>query len=374
MDALSRIPNDVFVSLILTKVKPLDLIIFSQVNRRYWKLLEISNWCKTYEKITGKKFHWLSYMVCKYRKKPWSIWISVNPSLTKEMMLSHPELINYVILVNNPIITINTVKSLYVNKHINNCDWSDLSFNQNISFNDIWNNKNLIKWDFNALSEKVESFDFVLNHLDFDWDWIRLSRNPIVNRKIVRDNPNLPWQYQALSYNPNITIDDVLDDLNQDWNWFAISQKPSVTLEIINSHPNLPWILSGLSINPNITVEFVKSHPIINNRMNWDYFWISRNTNITWKIVCENPDFQWNYFGLSYNPSITIQDVLTKPNKKWNWYEVSKKPSVTLDFVKSHHKIPWDWQGLSENPSISWLEVCTNLDLNWNWETLSKKE
>ena len=31
-------------------------------------------------------------------------------------------------------------------------------------------------------------------------------------------------------------------------------------------------------------------------------FWISRNPNITWDIIKDNPDKDWKWGGISYNP------------------------------------------------------------------------
>jgi len=36
-----------------------------------------------------------------------------------------------------------------------------------------------------------------------------------------------------------------------------------------------------------------------------DFCWISRNQNITWQVVKNNPDKSWNFNKLSRNPNIT---------------------------------------------------------------------
>src|SRR5690348_154197 len=35
----------------------------------------------------------------------------------------------------------------------------------------------------------------------------------------------------------------------------------------------------------------------------WDWYWISRNPNITWEIVNSHPDWPWSWNGLSRNPN-----------------------------------------------------------------------
>jgi len=38
----------------------------------------------------------------------------------------------------------------------------------------------------------------------------------------------------------------------------------------------------------------------------WDYIWLSKNPNITFQDVLENPELPWNYDTLSKNPNITM--------------------------------------------------------------------
>ena len=44
-------------------------------------------------------------------------------------------------------------------------------------------------------------FDFVKNNPDKPWNWYALSGNPNITWDIVRDNPDKPWEWDALSRN-----------------------------------------------------------------------------------------------------------------------------------------------------------------------------
>jgi len=51
---------------------------------------------------------------------------------------------------------------------------------------------------------------------------------------------------------------------------------------------------------------------------------------------------------LSQNPNITMQNVLDNPEMPWNWYWLSKNPNITYKFIVEHiNKI--DFELLSEN-------------------------
>ena len=77
----------------------------------------------------------------------------------------------------------------------------------------------------------LESFNKISNHIESYFDWSSLSS--FITFDIVKDNLDKPWDYDALSRNPNIT-----------WN-------------IVTENPDIPWGYRDLSRNPNITWDIV---------------------------------------------------------------------------------------------------------------------
>ena len=71
-------------------------------------------------------------------------------------------------------------------------------------------------------------FDFVKNNPDKPWNWYALSGNPNITWDIVRDNPDKPWNWYALSGNPNITWDIVRDNPDKPWKWYGLSKNKMV--------------------------------------------------------------------------------------------------------------------------------------------------
>jgi len=63
---------------------------------------------------------------------------------------------------------------------------------------------------------------------------------------------------------------------------------------------------------------------------------ISKNPNVTWDTVCENPDWPWNYKGLSANPNITWDIVQENPDLPWNYKYLSTNPNITWDIVQEN--------------------------------------
>ena len=58
--------------------------------------------------------------------------------------------------------------------------------------------------------------------------------------------------------------------------------------------------------------KFICDHE---DNINW--FDISKNPNITWEIIQDNPDKDWGWYGISQNPNITGDTVQNNPDKDW---------------------------------------------------------
>ena len=95
----------------------------------------------------------------------------------------------------------------------------------------------------------------------------------MLNRDIIQNNPEKPWNWNGISYNPNITFNIIRENPEKPWNWYNLSQNPNITWDIIQNNLEKPW--------------------------NWDG--ISRNPNITFNIIRENPEREWNWIEISYN-------------------------------------------------------------------------
>jgi hypothetical protein len=94
--------------------------------------------------------------------------------------------------------------------------------------------------------------------------------------------------------------------------------------------------------------QFIKDNP---DKL-WNYYYLSKNPNITCKIVQENPDKDWDYCNLSYNPNITWKIVQANPDKSWDYYYLSKNPNNAnlWEIVQANPNKPWDYTFLSMNP------------------------
>ena len=67
--------------------------------------------------------------------------------------------------------------------------------------------------------------------------------------EIINENHELPWKWNWISCNPDITMDFINDHPEKDWNWPCISSNPSITMKDINDNPDKEWNWRSISRN-----------------------------------------------------------------------------------------------------------------------------
>jgi hypothetical protein len=48
------------------------------------------------------------------------------------------------------------------------------------------------------------------------------------------------------------------------------------------------------------------------------------------------PDVNWVWYYISSNPNITMEDIEKYPNKPWNWNSIYYNPNITMEFIKNN--------------------------------------
>lgn len=205
---------------------------------------------------------------------------SSNPNLTTEIVLCHPELWDWMKIATNSAVA--PTKELITHPQYKLRLWGNLlSLHPLVSF------PLMLEY---AKSDKLDEFETYFQSAQC---WSNLSRNRAVTIETILAYPNLPWDWEAVLKNPNLTATHIRQGL------FIGKEIDAANFSAIcSSHSNIPveFILSEkekycnwtiLSINPNLTAQLVldnlANNSVANNTDNntignlWNFDYLSYN-------------------------------------------------------------------------------------------------
>jgi hypothetical protein len=264
----------------------------------------------------------------KYIDKEEIKYTAINPNITRDFMEKHPEVFSVkggldfnIALTLDDYLFIGG-KTEYTGK------------NKNI---DIFY-KILTREKYNL--EKPNIFwEIIIDNVTEKWDWDILSSHPLLDWDSVKNIKKLKWS--RLSKNRNITWEIVRDNPDKPWDWEALSQNPNITWEIVRDNGDKPWDWLLLSANPNIT---------------WDILQEDLYKNLEYRNIDSDSDS-------GYDSDFGFGDHKKVPEKldniyrgKWEFYGLTINPNITIDIIESNPDLPWRLGclgSLSQNPNLN---------------------
>ncbi len=185
--------------------------------------------------------------------------------------------------------------------------------------------------------------------------YFALHKNPI----LILKYSNLEINYNFLSGNKYLHIKDVIQYKDRDWNWEKVFNNVIIDLDTLQKNKD---------------------------SIKWDFYQMSKNHNITPKIVYEFQNENWNYDELSRHIDWNIVKLL--PNKKWNYKYISLgkreyytdfpslhceiqrciKSNIGWEDIINNPEIQWDFSVLSDNPNISMEIILEHSTKNWDYD------
>jgi hypothetical protein len=112
--------------------------------------------------------------------------------------------------------------------------------------------------------------------------------------------------HKNVLYNPNINIDYIIDNLYKIDCWSVVSMNPGIKEKDVLMYPDLPWDWNAMSYNRNITMQLVMK----NMDKNWNMKYVCASPNITLNEALLLRNF--GYDGIEYNVNINLQFMLTE--------------------------------------------------------------
>lgn len=286
-----------------------------------------------------------------YIDLPWDWYeMSKNPEITIHEILNYglPWDIEGILL--NPNINLQTIltcKKLFYNNKTNSfnyikerIDWNIFSFNKNINESEILSNINL-PWNFTLL------------------------RN--IDHEIIINNIK-PYQWEYYQYISSVPFHIIQKYSYLSWNWIIISEYANVTLEevLIN---DMPWNYYYLSRNKNISVEIISYYET--NLLDWDAI---SSKPLTIDFIIKHISCTWNWKILSVNKYININDILRYNLLPWDDSLFNYRKDISLEIIKNTYNLPWDFFILTNSDNITICDIYNNKDLNWDYNVISSKK
>ena len=109
------------------------------------------------------------------------------------------------------------------------------------------------------------------------------SINTHLKNRIFQLSKYLDWP--SLSSNRIITWDIVLDNLDKPWSWFDLSNHPNITWDIVKENLDKPWDWFGLGMNPNILMTDQELCEIVKRIVK------ARVIQRYWRICVSDPNY-----------------------------------------------------------------------------------
>jgi hypothetical protein len=236
-------------------------------NWNWWKMSERPDeFVNLIIQFPQKNWDWFN--IRRYIKNPRKIikYYSNNKTTFKELSLNKYLDINFVVeipdfpwdwgeLTNNDKLTLEIIL-LFIDKP---WDMKVISGRNDLTITFI---KKIIKKsknvDWKILSKNpCLTLEMLKEFKEKSWDYDLMSENPGLSRHILEEYPTEAWNFYKISENYAVGIDIIKTLPKKLLNWKAISER--IDMESVLNNPDLPWDYDGMSGNPNLETKIVNA-------------------------------------------------------------------------------------------------------------------
>lgn len=213
-----------------------------------------------------------------------------------------------------------------------------------------------------ALIERLDQCSECFTDPDNQWDWPEISYRAKMSDVLA--HPNIPWYLPGslgnlwtgpartgLSNNPRLTV-AVIDRLgrNRDgWDWAAISR--TININEVLENPELPWDSDALLDNPGINPRIIFE---LEEYINFGY----ELENEEVRTLSRDPNRvrDWDRWYLSNNPDLTLEymrwfdSIVDRPGD-WAFSHLTRVLTIG-EIVEGRREYDWDPNILASRPDL----------------------
>ncbi len=226
--------------------------------------------------------------------------------------------------------------------------WNHISINYNIAWKIIVDNPNL-PWNWRSLSSNknltFENFLFVAERETLCWGYISRHKNTTWQNIMDNlDNPLCHWDWDFISDNPNVTWEIFISNINNPkchWNLEIISERgdfsPCKIYSVLGLTPRFCIISDTL-------LDFIKKNPHL------EHDWINISFNAPLNYIYENNTMPWNWNNVAVRFDVSFDDACMLA-KKYNIDEcqLSRNRNISVKIIKDNPTIKWNYSMICNN-------------------------
>ena len=184
--------------------------------------------------------------------------------------------------------------------------------------------------------------DIIDSHHSSKWLWAKISEASYITNNIIIDNLDLPWKWQHVIKNENLTL-DLFDKLpknitHQDWVWRHLSCIKCLTEDFVKKHNDKSWSWADLILNPCISRKFIKDNC---NKIISEKIYISPCAFIP-KLADKIFDLEIDvdYHLLSNNYHLSYDIIKKYENHNWEWADLLGRTLSKDIILRFYHSMP----------------------------------
>ena len=171
--------------------------------------------------------------------------------------------------------------------------------------------------------------------------------------------PHKSWNFNCLSLNPNISEKFIENNIKSPWNWYYLSKILYFTEDFIKKYSDkFTWqtLFRNKSLTLNLIDDYLQKNEL-SDKLSDNTRYLSQNPNLftpnpkdTEKFIIKyidkldlNQIFQHSNFTLDHLEYFLKNGIINKID----YFYLSRNPNLTIDFIEKNITKNWDWQNLS---------------------------
>ena len=205
-----------------------------------------------------------------------------------------------------------------------------------------WRWDGIVERDDITINFIKDNKDVIDNHNSSKWLWAKISEASYITNDIIINNLDLPWKWQHVIKNENLTL-DLFDKLpknitHQNWVWRYLSCVSCLTEDFVKKHIDKNWSWADLILHPNISRNLIKAN---SHKIKSEKIYIPPCAFVH-KLIDKifDLDLDIDYHLLSNNYHLSYDIINKYKSHKWEWADLLGRTLSKDIILRFYHSMP----------------------------------